>query len=119
VLQNRGVAKAGGRDLVGAIADCDAAIRLREEIRDLQGDAWSIPLRNALARSFINRALGKNMAGDRFGSERDVASCLAIQLPLVASLGPRCPPEYHAVLDAALRLRAKQALTSTTGSRPP
>jgi tetratricopeptide (TPR) repeat protein len=67
--RNRGLAWADQGDLSAAIADYDAAIRLMEGIRDLarvQGGeaAWTLPLRNDLARAYDSRGIAQADQGD-------------------------------------------------------
>src|SRR5262249_33523250 len=64
VLVSRGIAKADGGDLAGAIADYDAAIGLLEAIRDALGAAWPVPLQNDLAASLGNRGTAKCHSAD-------------------------------------------------------
>jgi tetratricopeptide (TPR) repeat protein len=68
-LQNRGTAHAANGDHAAAIADFDAAIGLREDIRDRlvgAGDkaAWSIPYRDDLAHVLQNRGVARRNNGD-------------------------------------------------------
>ena len=87
-----------------------------EAIDDLMGHAWPVSWRNDLASSFYNRALAKMHATNRSAAGADVAVCLAIQHPLVAALGPRCPPAYRAVLDVALGVQEDLSGHSVPGS---
>jgi tetratricopeptide (TPR) repeat protein len=69
VLQNRGIAHQDKGDLAAAIADYDAAIGLRECIRDkliaAGGEAaWSLPYRNDYAAVLQNRGIAHQHNGD-------------------------------------------------------
>ena len=70
-LQSRGIAKADGGDLAGAIADYDAAIGLREAIRAALGEARPVPFQNDFAGSLQNRGNAKANGGDLAGAIAD------------------------------------------------
>ncbi len=82
VLQNRGNAHADNGDLAAAIADYDAAVAIGEGIRDaLRADgeaAWSLPLRNDLARVLQNRGLAHWNNGDLAAAIADYDAAVAI-----------------------------------------
>jgi tetratricopeptide (TPR) repeat protein len=77
-LQNRGLVKADGGDLAGAIADYDAAIGLREAIRDLLGEAWLVPLRDDLVSSLQNRGNARQNRGDLAGAIADYDAAIRL-----------------------------------------
>ena len=82
--QNRGLARADGGDLAGAVADYDVATAIMEDIRDLvcaQGgeDAWTLPLRNDLAAVYQNRGLARADGGDLLGAVVDHAAAIALR----------------------------------------
>jgi tetratricopeptide (TPR) repeat protein len=87
-LQNRGLAKADGGDLAGAVADYDAAIAIREGIRAAQGPDWSVPLRNDLAAALQNRGNAKAKGGDLTGAVADYDAAIAIMEGIRDAQGP-------------------------------
>ncbi len=81
--QNRGIAQANQGDLAAAIADCDAAIGLREGLRDLArtegGEAgWAPPLRNDLAAAYQNRGLARAAQGDLAAATADYDAAIGL-----------------------------------------
>ena len=83
VLQNRGIAHADNGDLAAAIADYDAAVRIREDLRDalIAGGgqaAWSGPLRNDLAAVLQNRGIAHKDNGDLAAAIADFDAAVRI-----------------------------------------
>jgi tetratricopeptide (TPR) repeat protein len=83
VLQNRGVAHQKNGDLAAAIADFDAAIVIREGIRDALrasgNDAgWSLALRNGLAVVLQSRGIAHANNGDLAAAIADYNAVVAI-----------------------------------------
>ncbi len=62
---NRGVTRADGQNLSGALADYGQAIDLMEALRAELKSAgrWAIGLRNALARAYMNRGIAQHQSG--------------------------------------------------------
>jgi tetratricopeptide (TPR) repeat protein len=104
-LQNRGNAKRSGGDLIGAIADCDAAIRLREAIRDLMGKSWPAELRNGLARSLWSRGTAKADSGDLGGAVSDLDSAIGLMDETRKELGAAWPVPWRNDLAGSLQNR--------------
>jgi len=76
VLQNRGGVHQTNGDQAAAIADYDAAVTIGEGIRDALlssgGEAaWSLPLRNDLARGLANRGYAHAVTGDQVAAIAD------------------------------------------------
>jgi hypothetical protein len=96
---NRGVAKqsAPGFGPAAAIADYDAAIALREALRDGLGEGWPVPWRNDLANAYMNRGTAKQSAPG-FGPGAAIAdydAAIALMEALRDGLGEGWPVPWR------------------------
>jgi tetratricopeptide (TPR) repeat protein len=83
----RGQARQSGGDVLGAIADFDAAIRLGEAIRDAAGDDWPVQSRENLAATLGARAGAKRDAGDLPGATIDYDAAAQVEEAIRDALG--------------------------------
>jgi tetratricopeptide (TPR) repeat protein len=105
VLQNRGLAKADGGNLAGAIADYDAAIELREAFRGLIGEAWPVQMRNDLAGVLQNRGNAKQGSGDIVGAIADHDAAISLMETVRDELGEAWPAALRNDLATVLQNR--------------
>ncbi|MHB8350629.1 MAG: P-loop domain-containing protein, partial [Vulcanimicrobiaceae bacterium] len=111
---NRGVVKQGapGYGAAAAIADCDLAIALREELRKTPGAQWPPAWRNDLAMAYMNRGVAKQDAPGE-GAAAAIADydlAIALQEELRTTQGAQWPPAWRNELAGAYMNRgnAKQ-----------
>jgi tetratricopeptide (TPR) repeat protein len=104
-LQNRGNAKRSGVDLIGAIADFDAAIGLREAIRDLMSAAWPAELRNGLARTMWSRGIAKADGGDLAAAVSDFDAAIGLMEETRKELGAAWSVPWRNDLAGSLQSR--------------
>jgi len=109
---NRGVAKVQAIGPAEAIPDYDAAIALREGLRDAlteQGQAWLPAFQNDLATAYVNRANAKSTAFGEAEAIPDYDAAIALMEGLrdtLAELGLAWPPDFQNDLAAAYTNRA-------------
>jgi hypothetical protein len=108
---NRAVAKGNAFGPPAAIEDEDAAIRLRESLRDAlaaQGLAWPPHYQNDLATAYLNRALTKAAIWPAAAiADYDAAIGLMEGLRhALAAQGLAWPPDYQKALGRAYGNRA-------------
>ncbi len=102
---NRGVAKqsAPGFGPTAAIADYDAAILLKEALRDGLGESWPVPWRNDLAHAYMNRGIAKALSPS-FGPTAAIAdfdAAITLKEALRDGLGEGWPTKWRNDLAAA------------------
>lgn len=74
----RAMDKMEEEDPVGARADFDIAIELREAIRTAEGPNWSVPLRDGLAQTYELRALALMQTGSLDGARGDLRTAIGL-----------------------------------------
>ena len=96
---NRGIAKqdAPGYGVLRAIADYDAAIAIRERLREALGEDWPLPWRNDLATAYMGRGIGKQDAPGHgmLAAIADYDAAIAIMEGLSEALGEECPVPWR------------------------
>ncbi len=84
--------RAGGGDLAGDRADCDAAIALREELHRQLGVDWPPEWANDLANVYMNRGVTRGDSQDLSGALTDYGQAIELQEALRERLGAEWPP---------------------------
>jgi hypothetical protein len=64
---DRGLARVDGNDLTGALTDFSSSIEQLENLRHGLGAQWPAAMREALARTYINRGSARRNRGDLAG----------------------------------------------------
>ncbi|MEP3827063.1 MAG: hypothetical protein ABJM47_03155, partial [Lentilitoribacter sp.] len=109
---NRAVAKGDAFGEAEAIPDYDAAIKIRENLRDEiinAGQQWPPEYRNNLAGAYMNRAVAKMQAIGPAEAIPDYDAAIKIRENLrdeIKEAGQQWPPEYRNDLAAAYSNRA-------------
>ena len=98
---NRGTARGDANDLRGALADYDAAVALREELRGRLGSEWPPAWGNDLAAAYMNRGVTRGECTDLEGALADHDVSIALREELRARLGVDWPPAWGNDLAAA------------------
>ena len=89
---NRGNGRLTGGDLAGTLADYDAAVALREELRRQLGVDWPPEWANDLANVYMNRGVTRGDSQDLSGALTDYGQAIELQEALRERLGAEWPP---------------------------
>ncbi len=98
---NRANAKSEAQGPAQALPDYDAAITLRETLRDAlaaAGHTWPPAWQNNLAAAYMNRAVAKLVSGENAGGQSDLTVAQRLSHDLVSRFGEECPKAWRALL---------------------
>ena len=97
---NLGITLQGSQDYAGAMAAYDAAISLREGVREILGERWTREMQNDLAGAYINRGHALHHQQDYPGAAAAYDTAIALGEALRAALEPtgKWPPEWQNIL---------------------
>jgi tetratricopeptide (TPR) repeat protein len=105
LVLNRGKAKAEGGYLAAALADTDAAIRLRQAVRDEMGKAWPPELQDHLAVAFLDRGHIRLQGGNVADATADYGEVIRIREDIRKAKGEHWTVSMRQGLATALMSR--------------
>ncbi len=104
---NRANTKRYAQGSAQALPDYDAAITIREALRDtleVEGHAWPPQWQNDLATAHMNRAIATLEVGENAIAKTDLTAAHQLSRDLVSRFGDECPKAWRALLQQIERI---------------